>query len=102
MGQVGLLPDDVNVNLDRGYDNNKSRILLQELGFTGEIAGKGATAPNQTGMRWSAERAVSGRRASGASFMGPGSLSRTREAAGAVVVRRHARSYGLPSVVGNL
>jgi hypothetical protein len=35
-------PDSVNVNLDRGHDNRKSRALLGESGFTGEIARKGA------------------------------------------------------------
>lgn len=30
--QVGMLPDTVNVNLDRGYDSIKFRALIAELG----------------------------------------------------------------------
>ncbi|MFD7618440.1 IS5 family transposase [Streptomyces sp. NPDC059802] len=56
MDQVGPLPDDVNVNLDRGYDSSTTRALLQELGFTGEIARKGVPAPIQAGKRWVVER----------------------------------------------
>lgn len=43
------MPEDGNGNLDRGYDNNKSRTLLRELGFIGEIARKGVPAPIQAG-----------------------------------------------------
>ncbi|MFE7295644.1 IS5 family transposase [Streptomyces sp. NPDC057579] len=78
MGQVGLMPDGVNVNLDRGYDNNKSRILLQELGFTGEIACKGVPAPIQAGKRWTVERTHSW-------MNGYGKLRRCTEKNGAVV-----------------
>lgn len=56
IGQIGPLPEDVNVNLDRGYDNTKSRDLLHELGFTGEIARKGVPAPIQASKRWAVER----------------------------------------------
>ncbi len=56
IGQVGPLPEDVNVNLDRGYDDNESRTLLRELGFTGEIAREGVPAPIQAGKRWTVER----------------------------------------------
>ncbi|WP_240167555.1 IS5 family transposase [Streptomyces noursei] len=56
MDQVGPLPDDVNANLDRGYDSDKSRILLVELGFTGGIARKGMPAPMQAGKRGVVER----------------------------------------------
>ncbi|KDQ65899.1 IS5 family transposase [Streptomyces sp. NTK 937] len=56
MDQVGPLPDDVNVNLDRGYDSNTSRALLRELGLTGEIARRGVPAPIQAGKRWVVER----------------------------------------------
>ncbi|GAA2689379.1 hypothetical protein GCM10009864_74180 [Streptomyces lunalinharesii] len=58
MDQVGTMPERVNVNLDRGYDNNKSRTLLDELGFTGEIARKGVPAPIQAGKRWTARSAA--------------------------------------------
>jgi hypothetical protein len=57
--QVGALPEDVNVNLDRGYDSAKSRALLAELGFTAEIARKGIPAPIQAGKRWVVERSHS-------------------------------------------
>jgi hypothetical protein len=45
--QVGELPDRVNVNLDRGYDSDKTRSALGELGFAGEIARKGVPAPGR-------------------------------------------------------
>ncbi|MEV6022092.1 IS5 family transposase [Streptomyces sp. NPDC052036] len=54
--QVGVLPQAVNINLDRGYDSSKSRALLAELGFTAEIARKGVPAPIQAGKRWVVER----------------------------------------------
>jgi transposase len=54
--QVGVLPEDVNVNLDRGYDSARTRALLEEFGFTGEIARKGVPAPVQAGKRWVVER----------------------------------------------
>lgn len=54
--QVGAMPETVNVNLDRGYDNAKSRALIAELGFTAEIARKGVPAPIQAGKRWVVER----------------------------------------------
>jgi hypothetical protein len=78
IGQVGPLPEDVNVNLDRGYDNNKSRNLLRELGFTGEIARKGVPAPIQAGKRWTVERTHSW-------MNGYGKLRRCTERNGAVV-----------------
>lgn len=54
--QVGVFPEQVNVNLDRGYDSDKTRAALEELGFTGEIARKGVPAPIQAGKRWVVER----------------------------------------------
>ncbi|MFD8914219.1 IS5 family transposase [Streptomyces sp. NPDC059575] len=54
--QVGPLPEQVDVNLDRGYDSDKTRCALAELGFTGEIARKGVSAPIQAGTRWVIER----------------------------------------------
>ena len=72
------MPEDVNVNLDRGYDNNKSRTLLRELGFTGEIARKGVPAPIQAGKRWTVERTHSW-------MNGYGKLRRCTERNGAVV-----------------
>ncbi|CAL9330552.1 IS5 family transposase ISStro1 [Streptomyces sp. enrichment culture] len=78
IGQVGPLPEDVNVNLDRGYDNNKSRSLLGELGFTGKIARNGVPAPIQVGKRWTVERTRSW-------MNGYGKLRRCTERNGAVV-----------------
>lgn len=54
--QLGTMPENVNVNLDRGYDNTKSRGLAAELGFTAEIARRGIPAPIQAGKRWVIER----------------------------------------------
>ncbi|MBK3574963.1 IS5 family transposase [Streptomyces sp. MBT65] len=54
--QVGEFPDQINVNLDRGYDSDKSRCALAGLGFTGEIARKGVPAPIQADKRWVVER----------------------------------------------
>jgi len=54
--QVGVFPEQVNANLDRGYDSDKTRAALEELGFTGEIARKGVPAPIQAGKRWVVER----------------------------------------------
>ena len=51
------LPDDVTVQLDRGYDGNPSRTLLDELGLDGAIARTGVPAPIQAGSRWVVERA---------------------------------------------
>ncbi|WP_405753161.1 IS5 family transposase [Streptomyces sp. NBC_00012] len=54
--QAGAIPEAVNVNLDRGYDSTKSRVLIGELGFSAEIARKGVPAPIQAGKRWVVER----------------------------------------------
>jgi hypothetical protein len=51
------LPDDVTIHLDRGYDGNPTRALLDALGFDGAIARKGVPAPIQAGSRWVVERA---------------------------------------------
>ena len=50
------LPDDVTIHLDRGYDGNPTRALLDALGFDGAIARKGIPAPIQAGSRWVVER----------------------------------------------
>ncbi|WP_043269946.1 IS5 family transposase [Streptomyces sp. CT34] len=57
--QVGPLPEQTNVNLDRGYDSNKTRTALTTLGFTSEIASKGVPAPIQAGKRRVVERSHS-------------------------------------------
>jgi hypothetical protein len=50
------LPDDVTVHLDRGYDGDPTRVLLDALGFDGATARKGVPAPIQAGSRWVVER----------------------------------------------
>ncbi|MGP3991615.1 IS5 family transposase [Streptomyces sp. 3N207] len=54
--QAGAMPETINVNLDRGYDSAKSRVLIDDLGFSAEIACKGVPAPVQAGKRWVVER----------------------------------------------
>lgn len=54
--RVGVMPEAVNVNLDRAYDTTKTRALVGELGFSAEIARKGVPAPIQAGKRWVVER----------------------------------------------
>ncbi|MGI5186286.1 IS5 family transposase [Dactylosporangium sp. CA-152071] len=49
-------PEQVTAHLDRGYDNNRCRDLLDELGFDAQIARKGVPAPIQIGKRWVVER----------------------------------------------
>ena len=51
-----LLPADRTCHLDRGYDSQPTRQLLDELGFRGQIARKGIPAPIQAGTRWVVER----------------------------------------------
>ena len=50
------LPDDVTVHLDRAYDGDPTRALLDALGLDGAIARKGVPAPVQAGSRWVVER----------------------------------------------
>jgi transposase len=52
----GIDPAVTTVHLDRGDDRGVTRALLDELGFTGEIAHKGLPAPVQVGQRWVVER----------------------------------------------
>jgi len=59
LDKLDRLPDDVTVHLDRGYDGNPTRVLLDALGFDGAIARKGVPAPIQAGSRWVVERAHS-------------------------------------------
>jgi hypothetical protein len=54
--QVGPMPDGATMHLDRAYDNNPTRELLDELELHGEIARKGVPAPIQVGKRWVVER----------------------------------------------
>jgi transposase len=53
--QFGIgLPDHITVHLDAGYDNGKTRALLDELGCKAVISAKGH--PLQAGRRWVIER----------------------------------------------
>lgn len=55
LGRFGIyLPDQIRVHLDAGYDSNKTRNLLIELGCDWEISTKGE--PLQVGSRWVVER----------------------------------------------
>ena len=42
-----ILPADRTCHLDRGYDSQPTRQLLDQLGFNGEIARKGVAAPSR-------------------------------------------------------
>ena len=44
LNDLGLLPDDITVHLDAGYDSDKTRALLNERGLHGRIAHKGEKA----------------------------------------------------------
>jgi hypothetical protein len=52
----GVLPEQRACHLDAGYDSNPTRQTLSGLGFTSQIAHKGAPAPIQAGRRWPVER----------------------------------------------
>jgi hypothetical protein len=52
----GVLPEDRTCHLDAGYDSQPTRQLLDEQGFTSQIARKGTPAPIQAGRRWPVER----------------------------------------------
>jgi Transposase DDE domain len=54
--QRGMLQPGATVHLDRGYDSERTRALLDQLGLTGAIARKGVPAPVQAGARWVVER----------------------------------------------
>ena len=53
---VGELPDEASVHLDRGYDSNVTRRLLEDRGLVGVICEKGKPAPLKAGLRWVVER----------------------------------------------
>jgi hypothetical protein len=42
-----ILPADRTCHLDRGYDSQPTRQLLDQLGFNGEIARNGVAAPSR-------------------------------------------------------
>ena len=53
---LGLPPETASVHLDRGYDSNVTRLLLEERGLVGVISEKGKSAPLQATKRWVVER----------------------------------------------
>jgi transposase len=56
---LGMLPEEANVHLDRGYDSRLTRERLEELGLGWEISGKGKPAPYWATNRWVVERTSS-------------------------------------------
>jgi IS5 family transposase len=52
---VGELPEQASVHLDRAYDSNATRELLESRGLIGAISEKGKPAPLKAGMRWVVE-----------------------------------------------
>jgi hypothetical protein len=56
LAKLDGLPDQVTVHLDRGYNGNPTRALLDALGLDGAIARKGVPTPVQAGTRWIVER----------------------------------------------
>ena len=53
---VGELPEQASVHLDRAYDSNLTRELLESRGLIGAISEKGKPAPLKARMRWVVER----------------------------------------------
>jgi transposase len=53
---LGLPPESVSVHLDRGYDSNVTRRLLEDRGLVDVISEKGKPAPLKAGLRWVVER----------------------------------------------
>jgi transposase len=53
---VGELPKQASVHLDRAYDSEVTRELLESRALSGIISEKGKSAPLQAGMRWVVER----------------------------------------------
>jgi hypothetical protein len=78
LANLAPLPPGTTVHLDRGYAGAATRTLLDDLGFTGEIARTGVPAPLQVGTRWVVERTQ-------AWMNGYGKLRRCTETAGVVV-----------------
>ncbi len=53
---LGGLPERTSVHLDRGYDSDVTRLLLEERGLVGVISEKGKPSPLGTTKRWVVER----------------------------------------------
>ena len=56
MGSSIELPEQASVHLDRAYDSNPTRELLEDRGLVGVISEKGKPAPLQATKRWVVER----------------------------------------------
>jgi transposase len=56
VAELGPLPDDTEIELDAGYDSQKTRDEPGSRGMRGKIAHKGEKAPIQAGQRWPVER----------------------------------------------
>ena len=54
--ELGLPPESVNVHLDRGYDSNLTRRLLEDRHLVGVISEKGKPSPLSATKRWVVER----------------------------------------------
>ena len=54
--ELGPLPEQISVHLDRGYDSEATRKKLDERGLIGVISQKGKLAPLAAGKRWIVER----------------------------------------------
>lgn len=50
------MPEQASVHLDRAYDSEVTRELLESRALTGAISEKGKPVPLQAGMRWVVER----------------------------------------------
>jgi len=56
LNSLGGLPDPVSVHLDRGYDSDVARRLLEERGLSGVISERGEPDPLGSTKRWVIER----------------------------------------------
>lgn len=54
--KLGPLPPQITTHLDRAYDGQPSRAVLDHWGFSGAIAQRGIPAPLQADHRWVVER----------------------------------------------
>jgi hypothetical protein len=52
---LGLPPEPVSMHLDRGYDSEATRLLLEERGLDAVISQKGKPAPMSATKRWVVE-----------------------------------------------
>jgi transposase len=56
LGQLGTIPSDIPVHLDRGYAGAPVQAVLAEMGCIGVLPPSGAAAPGSVGERWVIER----------------------------------------------